>query len=179
MKNIHIFYLLTCIFAAPLTIKGMDFQDDGYHRQGTQITLAKLCAKNIADIIDKMLKSDNKEAFSLDTTIEKFQTIIPENTPDDVQEMIRINLLDRYANKIFCQPTHKITQYYDGRILSRADRLNNPHSLISSPWYTIKLKELIKNYCIVHNARKSQQPHPSQQMAPMPGIILDIEPIIV
>lgn len=123
-----------------------------------------LTAQPTIDAIDKVIKGRSMddssfEPVSVAKILETIQEFLTDST-DETKEIIRQALLDRYANKVFAQIRYNYTQYYDGRVLSLADRLNTPDRLIESPWRTFSIEELVRHYYIVHDARKKYQPHP-------------------
>lgn len=160
MKKFYLMLLFLC--SSKNTINGMLLSDSS-----TPIkSLAYLAAKNISKRIEKTIKaclSANRPAEEIGEITSGMVLCLTEPT----KEMIHNQLLLKYAKKVFTRKGHHIIQYFDGRQLTKTERLNPKHpsnidaSRHCSPWSKIELCEFIKQYCIVYYAHKNKNPqHP-------------------
>ena len=165
MKNTHILYLLVFIFTTQLTVKGMDPYADG-HRQKEKIpSLANMAAKSISERIHTIIKKGLSQNYPVKNIIETVNAMTSPLT-EPTKDMIRKNLLCKYANRVFRRHGNGIVQYYDGRHQSIADRLSpsQPSKVDSdgywSFWSGLDLNQLIERYSNVRYARKRLAQHP-------------------
>ena len=164
MKTSHILLCIISITATQLPINAME-QDDGYQPKSRIAPLTQIVTKYIADRIDSSVKQCLSANYA---TEEIVGIVLPWLSPltQPTLDMIRINLLHRYANKVFERTASGNTQYYDGRQLSKAERLNpiDPQKIDSngygSLWSGLAIEQLITKYCTIHKAHKQREFHP-------------------
>ena len=129
--------------------------------------LKKKLIHEITNKIEKIVKNSQSLQEPIENAIEKVNAALePLKYQLGVFEIIREHLLCRYANRIYTRLSNGIALYYDGRLETKADRLdpNNQRKIspfgLWSTWAHLDLDQLIRQYNIVHKARQARQQHP-------------------
>jgi len=186
MKNTHILYLLVFIFTTQLTVKAMETDTEDYRRKEKIPSLAYIAAKSISDRIHHIIKAGLSQNYPVKNIIETVNAMISTLT-EPTKDMIRTNLLCKYANRVFRRFGNGKVQYFDGRQISASDRLSpsDPSKVDSygywSFWSSLDLNQLIEQYSNVRHAKKQLEQHPYCPITvdDIPALGMEMEPAFV
>lgn len=170
-----LFYLLTCLLAYSVATQAMNCENDIIFRPESAYSLKNQCKKAIIQRLEFLIKRAVKKSIDISkktssTQAPDFSAVMAYVRPIaesncDVQEIIRMEMLTQSIRKVFSHGSkffiHMVT-HFDGSITTSSMRASIPfeYRLISSPWYTLQLNELVERYCSVYNARKRNLPYP-------------------